>query len=91
VAQVNETLCNACYECERVCPYGAIERTEIRNRAGELERMVMRINPAMCEGCGACLVACRPQAIDLAGFTNEQVFAQLEAIMPDLEPVVAVG
>jgi len=91
VAQVNDSLCNACYECERVCAYGAIERTEIRNRAGALERMVMRVNPAMCEGCGACLVACRPQAIDLAGFTNEQVFAQLEALTPDLEPVVAVS
>jgi hypothetical protein len=30
------------------------------------------------------VVACRPQAIDLSGYTNEQVFAQLEALMPDL-------
>jgi heterodisulfide reductase subunit A len=85
-ARVNEAACNACFDCERVCPYKALERTEIRNRAGELQRVVMRVNPAMCEGCGACLVACRPQAIDLAGFSNEQVFAQLESLLP--EPAV---
>jgi heterodisulfide reductase subunit A len=83
-ARVNETVCNACFDCTRVCPYGAIEKKEIRNRAGNLERMVVRVNPAMCEGCGACVVACRPQAIDLAGFSNEQVFAQLEALVPEL-------
>ena len=84
VAQVNEAVCNACLECERVCPYRAVERKEIRDRAGNLMRVVMNINPAMCEGCGACVVACRPQAIDLAGYNNEQVFAQLEALVPAL-------
>jgi heterodisulfide reductase subunit A len=87
VAQVNETYCIACYECERVCPYLAVERKEIRDRQGNLLRMVAQVNPAMCEGCGACVVACRPQAMDLAGFNNEQVFAQIEALIP--EPVGA--
>jgi len=87
VAQVNETYCIACYECQRVCPYLAVERKEIRDRQGNLLRMVAQVNPAMCEGCGACVVACRPQAMDLAGFNNEQVFAQIEALIP--EPVGA--
>jgi heterodisulfide reductase subunit A len=85
VAQVNEAYCIACFECQRVCPYLAVERKEIRDRQGALLKMVARVNPAMCEGCGACLVACRPQAMDLAGFTNEQVFAQIEALVG--EPV----
>ena len=84
VAQVNETYCIACYECQRVCPYLAVERKEIRDRQGNLLRMVAQVNPAMCEGCGACVVACRPQAMDLAGFNNEQVFAQIEALIPEL-------
>ncbi len=84
VAQVNELFCNACYECQRVCPYLAVERKEIRDRQGKLVRMTARVNPAMCEGCGACVVACRPQAIDLSGYNNEQVFAQLEALVPAL-------
>ncbi len=84
VSQVNEAVCNACFDCQRICPYGAIERKDIRDRQGKLLRHVARVNPAMCEGCGACVVACRPQAIDLAGYNNEQVFAQLEALLPEL-------
>jgi heterodisulfide reductase subunit A len=83
-AWVNENVCNACFDCTRVCPYGAIGKKEIRNRAGALLRTVVQVNPAMCEGCGACVVTCRPQAIDLAGYSNEQVFAQLEALVPEL-------
>jgi heterodisulfide reductase subunit A len=85
VAQVQEAACSGCFDCQRVCPYLAIERKEIRSRDGALLRTVARINPAMCEGCGACVVACRPQAIDLAGYSNEQVFAQIEALGPALE------
>jgi heterodisulfide reductase subunit A2 len=84
VSQVNEAVCNACFDCQRICPYGAIERKDIRDRQGNLVRHVARVNPAMCEGCGACVVACRPQAMDLSGFNNEQVFAQLEALLPEL-------
>jgi heterodisulfide reductase subunit A len=84
VSQVNEAVCNACFDCQRVCPYGAIERKEIKNRDGAVVRTVARVNPAMCEGCGLCVVACRPQAIDLSGCSNEQVFAQIEALMPEL-------
>jgi len=89
VAQVNETYCIACYECQRVCPYLAIERQEIRDRQGTLLRTVAHVNPAMCEGCGACVVACRPQAMDLAGFSNEQVFAQIEGLLPELAGAAA--
>ena len=84
VAQVNETICNACFDCQRVCPYLAIESKEIRDRQGRLVKTVARVNPAMCEGCGACVVACRPQAIELSGYANEQVFAQLQALVPEV-------
>jgi heterodisulfide reductase subunit A len=79
-AQVNEASCMACFECRRVCPYGAIERREILARNGSLQRVVAHVNPAMCEGCGACAAACRSSAMDLHGYTDEQVFAQLRAL-----------
>jgi len=82
VAQVNEAVCNACFDCQRVCPYLAIEGAEIKDREGKVRKVVARVNPAMCEGCGACIVACRPQAIDLSGYTNEQLFAQMDALVP---------
>jgi heterodisulfide reductase subunit A len=82
VAQVNELACNGCFDCQRVCPYAAVTRRELRDRAGSVVRRVASVNPALCEGCGVCTVACRPQAIDLGGFNHEQVFAQLAALAP---------
>jgi heterodisulfide reductase subunit A len=85
-AQVNESLCMACFECIRVCPYRAIERHEIRARDGRLLRTVARVNPAMCEGCGACAGACRASAMDLQGYTDDQIFAQLSALTSGVTP-----
>jgi heterodisulfide reductase subunit A len=80
-AVVNEALCMACLECVRICPYGAVAKHEIRNREGKLVRTVARVNPAMCEGCGLCVGGCRSSALDLQGYTDSQVYAQIEALM----------
>ena len=53
---------------------------EIRDRQGNLMRLVARANPAMCEGCGLCTVTCRSGCIDLDGYSDEQVFAQLAGL-----------
>ena len=80
---MDEAACIGCFDCERVCPYRAIERQEIRDREGNLVRTVARVNEAMCEGCGACTGACRVRAVDVVGFDDEQVFAQLGAFVPE--------
>ncbi len=80
IASVNEVTCAGCFECERVCPYGAIERKEIRDRSGNLVKVVSRVNSGICNGCGACVVACRNKSMDLAGFSEEQIFASLSAV-----------
>lgn len=80
IAQVNELTCTGCFDCERVCPYGAIERKEIRDRRGNLIKVVSSVNPGLCEGCGACVAACRNRSVELRGFSDEQVFAQLSTI-----------
>ncbi len=82
VAAVNEFVCTGCFDCQRVCPYLAIERKEIRDRAGNLLRVVSRVNENVCNGCGACVVACRPHAIELAGYTDEQIFAEIASFVP---------
>ena len=81
-AHVHQELCAGCFECLQVCPYHAIERREMRNAAGEPLREVAWSNPAMCEGCGLCAVTCRGGYIDLEGYSDEQVFAQLGALGP---------
>ncbi len=80
VARVNEQTCVGCFECQRVCPYRAIEPKEIRDRQGNLLKVVASVNPGLCAGCGACTVACRNHSIDLEGFAEEQMFAELSAI-----------
>jgi heterodisulfide reductase subunit A len=79
-AHVNDSLCAGCFECLQVCPYQAIERREILDSEGALLREVAWPNPAMCEGCGLCTVTCRGGYIDLEGYSDEQVFAQLGAL-----------
>ena len=82
-AQPDESMCNGCSSCEKVCPYGAITyiNKEFRgpNRTTVLRR-VAQVNPAVCQGCGACTVACMSGAMDLKGFSNRQIVAEVDAI-----------
>ncbi len=80
VARVDAEACISCFDCERVCPYGAIGRKEIRDGHGNTVRFVAEVNEALCEGCGACTTACRVRALDVLGFSDSQVFAQLGAL-----------
>ena len=41
---------------------------------------VAQVNPAVCQGCGACTVACMSGAMDLKGFSNRQILAEVDAI-----------
>ena len=83
VASSNELMCNGCSSCEKVCPYGAItyEDKEFRmpDRSTKLRR-VAKVNEAVCQGCGCCTVACPSGAMDLKGFANEQIMAEVDAI-----------
>jgi heterodisulfide reductase subunit A len=79
-AVVRAESCVACFECLEACAYQAIERREVRDREGALLKLVAWSNPAVCEGCGVCVVTCRGGNIDLHGSTNEQLFAQLDAL-----------
>lgn len=81
VARVNATTCVGCFMCETACPYQAISHEEIRNRAGEMIRTVASVNPGLCQGCGTCVAFCRSKSIDIQGFTNEQMFAEVQAAL----------
>ena len=72
--------CVGCFLCRSACPYQAIEEEAIRTRNGEIIRTVAHVNAGLCQGCGTCVATCRTKAIDLQGFTNEQVFAEVVAI-----------
>jgi len=69
--------CVGCFLCQSACPYQAIGAEEIRGRDGVLQKTVAQVNPGLCQGCGTCVATCRTKAIDIQGFSNEQVFAEL--------------
>ena len=88
VASVDERTCAGCFECKRVCPSGAIEE-HILQVKGKPDLRVARVNPGVCTGCGTCVAACRSRSIELAGFTDNQIYAQIGALVG--EDLAAVG
>lgn len=82
VSGVNEAVCSGCLECTKMCPYDAISAKTIEiNDHGKISKSVVaNVNEALCQGCGGCTVTCRPGAIDLKGFTNRQILAEVDAI-----------
>ena len=82
VAHSDEMLCNGCSTCANVCPYGAIEyqNKDFRIPGGVETRRIAVVNEAVCQGCGACTVTCPSGAMDLKGFTNRQIMAEVDAI-----------
>ncbi|MBE7047117.1 MAG: CoB--CoM heterodisulfide reductase iron-sulfur subunit A family protein [Ruminococcaceae bacterium] len=83
VAHSDEMMCNGCSMCANVCPYGAItyEDKEFRmpDRTTRIRRVAV-VNEAVCQGCGACTVTCPSGAMDLKGFMNKQIIAEVDAI-----------
>jgi len=82
IADLDPYYCNGCSACEKVCPYGAIsyEDTEINDHGKKAIRRIAVINKALCQGCGACVVTCPSGAMDLLGFSNRQITAEVDAI-----------
>ena len=83
-ANPNETACNGCGQCANVCPYGAISYVDKDFRGPNrttITRHVSVVNTAMCHGCGACTVACPSGAMDLLGFSNKQILAEVDSVL----------
>jgi heterodisulfide reductase subunit A len=87
IAEVNRcaapifSTCVGCFMCQPVCPYNAIEKEEIKNRAGEVIKTVAFVNPGLCQGCGTCVALCRSKSIDIFGYTNNQVYHEVMALL----------
>jgi heterodisulfide reductase subunit A len=67
--------CNFCGLCSRVCPYNAILSSDKKT-----QKLPVVISAA-CAGCGACAAECPKDAITMNHFTDDQIMAQVEAIL----------
>ncbi|MCK5051757.1 MAG: hydrogenase iron-sulfur subunit, partial [Candidatus Cloacimonetes bacterium] len=70
LAFVHQDICDGCKKCLDSCPKQAISM----NADGKAE-----VNEALCLGCGSCIASCPIEAIDLNYYTNDQMYAQIEA------------
>jgi heterodisulfide reductase subunit A len=81
-AVVDEDLCKMCGQCPDVCPFGAIQWQK---------KQVAHVTSAACAGCGTCAAECKFGAIEMRHFSDQAIYAQIDAILEDdpLQKIVA--
>jgi len=80
VAKVDPSICAGCFYCQKVCPYNAIERKEVKDRQGNIVKIIAYVNSGLCQGCGTCNAVCPSKSVELIGFNDEQIYAQINAL-----------
>ena len=75
-AQVDASLCTGCAECVQVCMSQAVH---LERRAGLLS--LSKVDPLRCTGCGSCAVACPVKAIQIPGWEDAAILAQISAAL----------
>jgi heterodisulfide reductase subunit A len=71
--------CDGCAFCVDTCPFKAVTLLEYV-KEGNVKKTV-EVNATQCKGCGSCMATCPKQGIYVAGFTLEQLEAQVEAAL----------
>jgi heterodisulfide reductase subunit A len=77
VATVDSDVCEWCDKCIAACPYEAIEKLSLNGRD------VAIISETACKGCGGCVPVCPVGAIDLRGYTNAQILAEIDGMLEE--------
>ena len=71
---VDGELCKKCGQCAAVCPFGAISWAK---------KELPQLTSAACVGCGNCAAECRHGAIEMRHFTDQAIYAQIDAILEE--------
>jgi len=74
IATIDTEKCTWCNDCSDVCTFDAITKIELDGK------MVAQVNESSCKGCGMCLPVCKEGAIDLIGYTDNEMESMIDAI-----------
>jgi heterodisulfide reductase subunit A-like polyferredoxin len=80
VAQVDVEKCVACLTCVRICPYDVPQIKAEFHGVGGIAGAAY-IEPVQCHGCGICVAECPAKAIQLIRYREEQVEAEIAALL----------
>ncbi len=75
VAVIDPEKCVWCGKCQEACPFGAIVKTT------EQGKEIAQVHTAVCKGCGMCLPVCEPNAIQLQGYTDQEIESMIDALV----------
>ncbi|WDN89594.1 heterodisulfide reductase subunit A2 [Desulfosarcina sp. BuS5] len=76
-SEVIEEHCKSCGKCAEVCPYNAIT-VDVKKKTPAV------VNTASCAGCGTCAAECPFGAITMSHFTDDQITAQIDALLDEM-------
>jgi heterodisulfide reductase subunit A len=79
ISQVIDANCDGCAFCVDSCSFQAITLIEYMSQ-GHLKKTV-EVNEVSCKGCGSCMATCPKMGIMVAGFTLDQLGAQVDAAL----------
>ena len=75
-AVVDADKCKVCGVCAKVCPYGAIT-VDVKAKTPA------KVVTAACAGCGTCAAECKFNAIQMRHFSDQAIYAMIDAILED--------
>ena len=67
-AVVDETICSGCGICSTVCPYNAVQKTDLG---------LAIIDEGNCKGCGICAASCPDRAISMQRLSDSCLYGEI--------------
>lgn len=78
--------CDGCAACLDVCPYKSLSLETVSHNGRNGQRV--RVDAALCKGCGLCQATCPKEGILIHGFTLGQLKAQADVLLGNMKTAI---